>query len=317
MNVSVRFRRTASLLRLMSCLFVAGAAIAATSDAFGQAPAQPVDCGQIQAQIAAMDRANAASNPYADSIQNQKTEYDRQTSYAHSIGCDRQQFLFFGNPPPAQCPQINAQIARMRANLAQLQANAAASNNTPQRQDLVARYNAYCRPQQQQARHGFFDSIFGGSSSPAPGDVPGTDGLPPPGGTVAPTAGAEALCVRTCDGGFFPLIYSSRHLSPDGLTELCKASCPNADVKVYTRVPGEEVKTAVGLDGTPYTSLPNAEKFEKSYDPACSCKAPGQSWSQALANAESILGREGRGDIIVTPEKSAYMSRPTPDNRNK
>ncbi len=148
------------------------------------------------------------------------------------------------------------------------------------------------------------------SSSPGPGDVPGTDGLPPPGGTLTPTAGAEALCVRTCDGGFFPLIYSSRHLSPDGLTELCKASCPNADVKVYTRVPGEEVKTAVGLDGTPYTNLPNALKFEKTYDPACSCKPAGQSWSQALANAEAILGHEGKGDIIVTPEKSAEMSRP-------
>jgi len=88
-------------------------------------------------------------------------------------------------------------------------------------------------------------------------------------------------------------------------------------VKVYTRIPGQEVKTAVGLDGTPYMSLPAALKFEKSYDPACTCKPANEPWSQALAGAERVLGHEGRGDIIVTPEKSAEMSRPKPEPASK
>lgn len=315
MNAFTRIRRALMDFRLVLWLTVAAAAVTAGGDTvLGQGAA---DCGQILGQIQALDRANAATNPYSDAIQKQRAELDHQVSYAHSIGCDRQQFLFFGSPPPAQCPQINAQIARMRANLAQLQTNAAASNNTPQRQDLVTRYNAYCRQQQQARPRGFFESLFGNGNSEQPGaaDVPG--GTVPPADTLTPTGGAEALCVRTCDGGFFPLIYSSQRVTPDTLTELCKASCPNADVKVYTRVPGQEVKTAVGLDGSPYMSLPNALKFEKTYDSACTCKPPGQNWAQALQSAEAILGHEGRGDIIVTPEKSAEMARPKPDTTSK
>ena len=45
--------------------------------------------------------------------------------------------------------------------------------------------------------------------------------------------------------------------------------------------------------------------------PACTCKPAGESWAQALENAERVLGHERKGDIIVTPEKSAEMSRPT------
>ncbi len=281
------------------------AVAAALCAAAGAALTQPLDCNQLLGQIAAIDRANARTNPYAGAVQKQRIEIDRSVNYAQSIGCDRQQFLFFGSPPPPQCPRLDAQIQRMRGNLAQLQANAARSNNTPQRQEFAARYNAYCR--QTQPR-GFFESLFGGGNpAPEPTEVPPGELLPPQ--EQKPSGGAEALCVRTCDGGFFPLIYSARR-SPETLTELCKASCPNTEVRVYTRVPGQEVKTAVGLDGTPYTDLPNALKFEKTLEPSCSCKPPGESWAQALANAERILGHERKGDIIVTPEKSAEMSRP-------
>lgn len=271
---------------------------------------QGLDCNQLLGQIHALDRSNASSNPYADSLQRQRGELDHAVSYAHSIGCDRQQFLFFGSPPPPQCGQLNSNIQRLRANVSQLQANVAASNNTPQRQALVARYNGYCRQQQPK---GFLESLFGGGNNQQTADIPQGDLPPVPPGPAQPTGGAEALCVRTCDGGFFPLVYSSRHVGSDALTELCKASCPNTEVKVYTRIPGQEVKTAVGLDGTPYMSLPAALKFEKSYDPACTCKPANEPWAQALAGAERVLGHEGRGDIIVTPEKSAELSRPKPE----
>jgi hypothetical protein len=272
--------------------------------------AQGLDCNQLLGQISALDRANAQTNPYADAVQKARADLAQSVNYAHSIGCDRKQFLFFGSPPPAQCPQLNAQIERLRANLTQLEASAAHINDTPQRQEMVARYNASCRQQQPPRPHGFFESLFGGGNNPAAGPNDQQPGELVPPQDMQPTGGAEALCVRTCDGGFFPMVYSSRHVSPDSLSEFCKASCPNAEVRVYTRVPGQEVKTAVGLDGTPYMSLPAALKFEKTYDPACTCKPPGQSWADALENAEKILGHEGRGDIIVTPEKSAEMSRP-------
>ena len=56
--------------------------------------------------------------------------------------------------------------------------------------------------------------------------------------------------MRHCDGYFFPLSYSERDGSAS-LADFCKASCPDAEVSVYTRVPGEAIETAVGLDGSP------------------------------------------------------------------
>ena len=56
-----------------------------------------------------------------------------------SLGCGNRKFLFFGSEPPPQCGEINAQISRMQANLADLQARAGGGAG-----DLVARYNAEC-----------------------------------------------------------------------------------------------------------------------------------------------------------------------------
>jgi hypothetical protein len=278
---------------------------------------QGVDCGRLQAQIASIDQANLHNNPYAGAAQKQRGEIERTRAYAQSIGCDKQQFLFFGGSPPPQCPSLQGRIQQMQANLAQLEANASHSGANPQRQDLVARYNAYCRGEQRQP--GFFESLFGGGQNqPAPAD------LPPDQSIIAPTdeeqkphGGSEAVCVRSCDGGFFPLNYSARRSNPENLTELCKALCPNTEAIVYTRVPGQEIQTSVSLDGTPYTDLPAALKFQKSFDAACTCRPAGQSWADALVGAERVLGHERKGDIIVTPEKSAEMSRPKPDAGQK
>jgi len=278
--------------------------------------AQNVDCTRLQAQIAALDQADAARpNPYGGQIQKLHIELERATNYGHSLGCDRQQFLFFGNPPPPQCGGLNAHIREIQASLGQLQAAAAQASNTAQRQDLVQRYNAYCRGGPPRER-GFFETLFGGfNPNPPPMPGPSMDQPPLPEEDHTPRGGSQALCVKCCDGGFFPLNYSVRHGDTEGLEDLCHALCPNVEVSVYTRSPSKEIQTAVSLDGAPYTDLPNALKFQKSFDSACTCKPPGQSWAEALAGAERVLGRERKGDIIVTPEKSAEMSRPKLDPR--
>ena len=79
---------------------------------------------------------------YQAAAERQRAEIDRTAAYAHSIGCDHRQFLFFGSAPPAQCGQINAQIGRMRANFDELMSRAGAGASG--RRDLIARYNAQC-----------------------------------------------------------------------------------------------------------------------------------------------------------------------------
>jgi Protein of unknown function (DUF2865) len=128
--------------------------------------------------------------------------------------------------------------------------------------------------------------------------------------------GSYTVCVRTCDGGFFPVSYFGADSRADTLGQVCRSLCPNAEVALYSFPFGGTIDEAVSSTGEPYSSLPNAHKFEQSYDPACSCRAPGQSWAEALAAAEEKYGRHSR-EAPVSVEAAERMSRPIQDSNWK
>ena len=99
--------------------FMAAAAALAGVLAAAGALAQSADCARLQAAIASAPHGGGQLQAAAD---RQRAELSRTSAYAHSIGCDNQKFLFFGSEPPAQCGEIKGQLARMQANLADLQA---------------------------------------------------------------------------------------------------------------------------------------------------------------------------------------------------
>ena len=301
------------------------------------AKAQSSECGRMQAQIASLSRDNPQkSASYGRAAQKQRGELARTVSYAASIGCNNRQFLIFGQAPPPQCGAIETQIQRMRSNLAQLEAQSSGgqASNAGAIRDLTSRFNSQCRAPQQSAAvtapqpRGLFEEFFGGRPQPQPQAQPQqrfqeipleqpvqrhrvepqepadeSDDTPHQGGS-------KAVCVRTCDGGFFPVSYSARRSSSENLEDMCHALCPNAEVKLFTYSNSGEIEDAVAKDGEAYTSLPNALKFQKKFDPACACRAQGQSWVQALAEAERVLGRTSRSDIVVTEQKADEMARP-------
>ncbi|MGH6799569.1 MAG: DUF2865 domain-containing protein, partial [Roseiarcus sp.] len=246
------------------------------------------------------------------------------SAYARSLGCGNRKFLIFGSDPPPQCGEVNAQIARMQANLADLQARAGGGAG-----DLVARYNAECL-HAPSGPSNIFEALFGGvarlAAPPEPqldarfedrGNEPRND-QPGQGdnGGVHAHAGSYAVCVRTCDGSFFPVSYSGAGSRADSLEDVCRALCPNADMALYSVPFGGTIEEAASPSGEAYQNLPNAGKFEKTYDPSCSCRRKGQSWADALADAEARYGHE-KHDILVTPEKSAEMARPIIDPKAK
>ena len=114
------------------------------------------------------------------------------------------------------------------------------------------------------------------------------------------------VCVRACDGGFFPVPYGGDR---DSLGKICQALCPNADVQLYSMPLGGEIEDAVSTSGGLYANFSNAGKFEQTLDPNCSCRRKELGWAQALAAAEARAQRH-TGDILVTPEISEQMSRP-------
>ncbi|WP_395697083.1 DUF2865 domain-containing protein [Methylocella sp.] len=269
--------------------------------------AQGYDCSGLQAKIAELDRGGGAARGPGPSRE-QLGELNRLIAVARSMSCDQAPYAYGG-----RCPGLNAQIRQLQDQVGQARSRGDASDRAAARVELVARFNTYCRNQPPRQR-GFFEQLFGipsaPESPPQPDQaVPAEDAPRQEEADGRPRGGSQAVCVRTCDGGFFPLGVSARGADAGQLTSLCQSLCPNASVEVFTRNPDRTIETAVSLEGAPYSEMPNAGKFEKTFDPACSCKAPGQSWVDALAGAEAAR-QSRKGDILVTPEKSAELSAP-------
>ena len=273
----------------------------------GGAPAlsQTGECARLQQSIAAASGGHAEQ--FQAAAERQRSEVERTSAYANSIGCSNRKFLFFGSDPPPQCGQIESQIARMRANLQDLQSKAGGGDGG--RGELVARYNAQC--QGAPAKSGnLIDALLGGQSA-APDTRNNIESFPLESKPEKPaaTAGYKAVCVRTCDGSFFPVSYSAGS-GGGNLTELCRALCPNADVGVYTYPNSGEIEQAVSSTGARYMDSSTALKYRTSFDSSCSCRRRGQTWASALASAEARFGNEHKSDILVTAARSEEMSRP-------
>jgi hypothetical protein len=288
-------------------------AVAAILIGLSAARGQSYDCDRLRAQIAgagqSRDSARAASE--AAKVQG---DIDKAAYYARSIGCENRQFLMFGSPPPPQCPGIQAQIQRMRANLAGLQARARGGDFG--REALQARFDAACRGPRS---GGLLESLFGDDRRQVPIDDYGSTGEERASGLDdldQPRNGSQAVCVRTCDGGYFPVSYSARPSRYGALEELCRAQCPGAETAVYTMRPSGDIDTAVSLNGEPYSQMRNAGRFRKTFDPKCGCRPANKSWAEALAQAEDLLDKKSASDVIVTPEKADELSRPRAEGLN-
>ena len=270
-----------------------------------QAFAQNPYCNDLRAQIARAS-AGAGSSHNHPAAAKQQAELYRTIAAARGMGCDRQQFLFFGDPPPPQCGALNAKIERLRATVGSAQWG----GDDARRQALQARYDEQCRPRAAQEPN-FLEQLFGidqpqAPAAPMPDSFLHDETLE----NERPKGGSEAVCVRECDGAFFPIMYSARNSSLDDLNTLCKALCPNAEAELDTKGPWKDIDTAVSISGDPYSDLPNALKFQKTRDPSCGCKAKGQSWVEALGDAERILEATYAKDAVITVEQAEQMSRP-------
>ncbi len=269
------------------------------------ARAQNAECDQLRAALAQPENADPSA---AAGARQARAELDRATAQAHGVGCDNQQFLFFGNPPPAECAGLKSRIAALKSRYDSLAARA--SGDSPQRRALRARYDQTCGAAPRQKN--LLETIFGAFGNGQPSDQPPPDAaVQPLPGEPGAYGGSQAICVRTCDGGFFPLSFSAHSAPQAELENLCQAQCPNAEVKLYTRNPSSPIDTALGADGTPYRDLPNALEFQKTFNPSCSCKPPNQSWVEALAPAEKLLDEMGgarAGDTVVTEAQSQAMA---------
>ena len=88
----------------------------------------------------------------------------------------------------------------------------------------------------------------------------------------ASTGTYRTLCVRLCDGFYFPMSYA---IHPDRFAfdaKRCERSCPARSRLFVHRNPGESVAEMVDLEGRSYRNLPTAFLHQLQYVPDCTCR---------------------------------------------
>ena len=270
-------------------------------------------CTRLEGQLASIDRGGGDParaeqvRRYEDAANRQQSELDRMVAQGRRQGCEGTGFFLFGGSQSQQCVDLNQQISRMRGNLDRINMDLQRlrgndlDRGEQRRSVMVALAQNNCGPQYRTAARapgGFFDQLFGGDTNEPSGDLANPD---------AQSGSFKTICVRTCDGFYFPISYAT---SPARFREdekVCQRMCPAAEVMLFSyRTTGEDVTQATSINGQPYSSLPNALKYRTELNPACSCKRPGQSWADALGKDEAVEP----GNVVVTEDRAKQLSQP-------
>ncbi|MBV9531260.1 MAG: DUF2865 domain-containing protein [Bradyrhizobium sp.] len=308
---------------LLGWLAFNASALAQMEPPQGASPGANPICPRLEAQLAAIDRGGSSDparddqlHRYQDAASKQQAELDRFTLQAKRMGCDSSGFFSLFSGQSAQCGPVNNKIEQMRANLDQItnslerlrSGGLPAERDNQRRSALAALGQNNCGPQYAQYANAamgpgnFLSMLFGNNrSSPLP-----------PSADLGPSSGTyRTVCVRTCDGGYFPISFATVAARFGDDEKTCKALCPATEAALYAyRNPGEDINQAVSINGQAYTALPNAFRFRSEYNPSCSCRAPGQTWADALKSIDDNAAAEHPGDIIVTEESAKKMQRP-------
>ncbi len=137
---------------------------------------------------------------------------------------------------------------------------------------------------QERERSSARQSKLGGDTAPPPqgvfglplslpgsgnaGDDGGVDGRPATGDGARTH---RTMCVRLCDGYFFPVSFATTSDRFDNDQRACERSC-SSPAKLYVyRNPGQEPDDMVDLRGQPYKKLSTAFQFRRKLDLACKC----------------------------------------------
>ncbi|MEE4012491.1 DUF2865 domain-containing protein [Roseibium sp. FZY0029] len=124
-----------------------------------------------------------------------------------------------------------------------------------------------------------------------------------------PSGGAfRTVCVRTCDGYFFPVSFSTgkNHFAYDEAR--CSEICPAAETELYVyRNPGGDQSQMMSLAGQLYSEQPFAYRYKSEFVEGCSCRATRQSKAQSAWTELS----SNSGNRVFFTDISAGLPRKT------
>ncbi|HEV7463530.1 MAG TPA: DUF2865 domain-containing protein [Methyloceanibacter sp.] len=284
---------------------------------------QQIRCMQLQQDLASAQGGGGAGRDALPGIDQQIAQADRvfQGTQAamEDAGCF-QSFFIFGKAlvRSPQCLKMNDRVEDARRQLGQLQQQREAvtgggGNKRRQAELMDALARSGCGGRVAPKRGGGLLDFFGGGQEQEE-EQPQT----PVYRSIDPNGRYRSVCVRLCDGFFYPISYStySGHLGQEA--QECQSTCAApAELYVY-RNPGQEIEQAISLNGSAYMDLPVALKYRKEYVKGCSCKQVEYSptdieaankRAEAEAAAKPVKGK-GKGKAPAPPAPAPQAAAP-------
>jgi Protein of unknown function (DUF2865) len=199
-------------------------------------------------------------------------QYQQAQNQAETLDC-YDYFLFskdWRNTP--RCNKVRQQIDGAKKRIDQLRAQRDQTSDgqvEQTKQDALitelARNSCgpqYSREAQKRANHNTF---FWNDSEGDPGF--GANSVPQPTYSTYRT-----LCVRTCDGYYYPISYAATQVSFQRDADLCQAKCAAPARLFIYQNPGAEIEQAMSVDGgVAYSRMPNAFRYRRELVKGCSC----------------------------------------------
>ncbi|MHA6684570.1 DUF2865 domain-containing protein [Mesorhizobium sp. A556] len=274
-------------------------ALAVSFADIGTAFAASSACRQLEAELASAGSGGRARpsqiRKYDSAIARQGAEMTKARSRARQAGCGFS--IFAGNV--SACAALNASLDRMAKNLDTLRRDRAKLAKGTARRDrsqiMAALKAKKCRATETAAKElperkktgdwllekpqrniDLDDELQAEPVEPA--DKGYLNTLTRVTTAEAPRGEFRTMCVRTCDGYFFPMSNAASLRDFERDQKNCESSCPGTEMQVfYTRgIADDSANMTSSVTGRPYTELPTAYLYKKPSNPdapACGCNA--------------------------------------------
>lgn len=106
----------------------------------------------------------------------------------------------------------------------------------------------------------------------------------------SPSGTYKTVCVRLCDGYYWPMSFATTSAGFERDRVRCESSCNSpAQLFVY-RAADHSDESLVSLSGVPYTKLSTAFLYRARYDAACACKP--QPWDRQALDRHRVYALE-------------------------
>jgi hypothetical protein len=219
-------------------------------------------CAALQGELVHLQSQGGGTSAdrarYERAFREQTNVLARTEARARNAGCfGGGGFLFFRRNPQAICATLVPKLAEMRNNLDRLdtlrrRAGSDDGFRIRQLQNMLAVRDCDASG----------DDPWGGGGDPWAGsNVP-----------YSPSGTYRTLCVRACDGYYFPISFATTQDQFGADAHTCASMCPGSEVSLYFHAnPGGGPEDMTSLEGALYADLPTAFKYRTSVDSSCTC----------------------------------------------